>query len=684
MEKQSQAACCGVNFRRWSRKSYAAFSSIGKTIRIGVLGLCCSLLALPGHTKESRDTLFIPATPEVQDLEEVVVSAQLTPVVQSELMRIVQVITRAEIEQAPAGDLASLLQSVRGADIRKRGAFGMQADVGIRGGSFDQTMILLNGINITDPQTGHHNLNVPVDLQSIERIEVLQGAGARMFGPNAFSGAINVITRTPGSQPGEVTAEAGQHGLMGGSLTTGLTAGRTSHFLSIHGMKSEGFTRNTDFGAGNLYYRGAYDGAGFTVNLQGAFSQKAFGANSFYTPRFPDQFEEIQTGLFSLSLVPKGKLKIHSSVYWRRHHDRFELFRDEAPAWYNDHNYHLSDVAGANIQWSHPWKLGKSSLAMNYRYEHIYSTVLGHEMNEPRKAGSYQDVYYTRSYQRQGLSIMAEHSVYIGTVSLSAGTLAWLSPELGKGFSLFPGVDAAWQFHPDVRLFASASRTLRLPTFTDLFYNGPTNAGNPDLVPEKALSAEAGLKASHGTLHWEVALFRRWGKDMIDWIRSPGQEQWQSMNLTKVNFTGLEAGISMPLANIYEVQGKPAMVSVHYSHMFANKSSGDFQSHYVMDFLNHKADLRLEVPITPRSGTTWNVSYIDRQGQYMLYEDGGFSHLVSFRPWWSVDARVFYRFRAIELFAEANNLLDQQTVSLANVPQPGRWVKAGAAFTFGK
>lgn len=674
MERQSQAKSCVICFRRWSRKSYAVFSSMGKHVRIGVLCLSCSILSLPGFSRETRDTLQTQLPSQLLELEEVVVSAQLGPVVQSELMRVVQLITRAQIEQSPAGDLAGLLERVRGVDIRKRGPFGMQADVGIRGGSFDQTMVLLNGVNITDPQTGHHNLNIPVDVLSIERVEVLQGSGARLFGPNAFSGAINIITRSAGSQPALISLEGGQFGYASGSLSGGFSTGSLGHFISLNGLRSAGFAPNTDFTAANLFYRGSADLKRFTLDAQAAMGTKAFGANSFYTPVFPDQFEETQTNLVSLQLIPRGRVNLRPSLYWRRHHDRFELFRHEAPEWYIGHNYHMSDVAGASLKWMQPWGQGLSSVALDYRMEHIYSTVLGKLMDEPRKADKYEDVFYTNSFRRRGFSIMGEHILYLGEVTLSAGTLAWVNPELGQGFSLFPGLDAAWQMHPSLRFFASLSRTLRLPTFTDLFYSGPTNLGNPGLLPEKAIAGEAGLKASMKGLQIELAAFRRWGKDMIDWGKYPGEDRWKSMNLTKVNVTGLEGGFSTLPGTL------PMVLSVHYSFMTAGKSSGHYLSYYVMDFLKHKADLSLELPLGKNAGTTWNISYLDRQGGFVLYENGSYQGYVDFQPWWSADARAFYRLGQMELFTEVNNLLNQQTVSIANVPQPGRWARMGVTW----
>jgi vitamin B12 transporter len=683
MEKQTHALGCVLCFRRWSRKSYAVFSSLGKQVRIGVLGLSCSILSIAVHSKDNRDSLDVATARDgVFALDEVVVSAQRGPVLQSELMRVVQVISRAEIEQAPVADLASLLNNLRGIDIRKRGTFGMQADVSVRGGTFDQVLVLINGVNITDPQTGHHNLNVPVNLSSIERIEVLQGPGARLFGPNAFSGAINIITRAPGISKIDLSLESGQHGFGAASLSAGVKTANLNHFVSVNGSRSDGFTQNTDFENINFYYRSKLDKPGFYIDAQAAYTQKAFGANSFYTPRFPDQFEQINTGLASIQFVSKGKVNIRSSAYWRRHFDRFELFRNEAPTWYGGHNYHMTDVGGATANWMHQWSAGHTSMGLDYRFEQIYSTVLGHPLYDKKKATHYDDVFYTNSFRRSGISLMGEHTVYAGSFSLSSGVLVYYNPELENNVSLFPGIDLRYAFHENVRWFASLNRTLRLPTFTDLFYSGPANMGNANLQPEKAISAETGFRVMNSGLHFDLLVFRRWGRDMIDWGKEPGQELWKSMNLTQVNFTGLESGIDMPMGHFLPYLIYGSKLSIQYAYMHADKSAGDFVSNYVLDFARHKVNGSLAVPLGKKAGFHIVTSWTDRQGGYMLYEDGVFSRLVEFDPFWMVDTRVFYRPGNIELYAEVNNLLDAYVVSIANVPQPGRWIRLGVKMGF--
>ncbi|MFH1121290.1 MAG: TonB-dependent receptor [Bacteroidota bacterium] len=668
-----------VRFRRWTRRSYAVFNSLGRNIGIGVLSLTCSILVLPGHSQEQPDSSRTSANGREIDLGEVVVSAQRTPMVQSQLMRSVQVITRAEIEQAPATDLAGLLEHLRGVDIRQRGAFGMQADISIRGGTFDQTLILLNGVNISDPQTGHHNLNIPVDLSSIERIEVLQGPGARVFGPNAFNGVINIITAEPGKRSISGSLAGGEHGLMQASGNISVNTGKLSHLLSISGARSDGHTVNTDFRNGNLFYRGNIPVGKASLDLQSGYTFRAFGANSFYTPKYPDQFEETRSEFVSVKYMTSGKINLKPVVYWRRHHDRFELFREDAQEWYTGHNYHLTDVAGGSLNWMVSGKTGKTSVGADYRFEHIYSNVLGTNMESVKTVPGEDDALFTREYLRESFSLLAEQSFYLKAFSISAGLLVHVNKSLPDGISLYPGIDLGWQLNPAIRWYATANRTLRLPTFTDLFYAGPINLGNPELKPEEAVTLESGVKASAGIITAEVIVYRRWGKNMIDWVRFPEDVKWKSLNMTAVDITGVEAGFD--LMPDKKRGGKfIRKAGIHYTWIEAGKKSDGFTSLYVLDHLRHKLDLNLGLRITRNCGIDWAVSWQDRAGGYQPFPDGEDAIEIPYKPVLLTDVNVYYNFRLFRLFIEATNLLDSGVTDHANVPLPGRWVRAGIRF----
>lgn len=684
-------------FTHWSRKSYAVFNSLKAEVRIGVLALACIILTIPGKTlgigsgsshlvgvtNEDdddggmlSDAVLLDSISDHLDLKGVVVSAQRTPVLQSDLMRSVQVISSSDILRSPSPDIAGLLQSARGVDIRKRGGFGVQADVGIRGGTFDQTMVLLNGVNITDPQTGHHNLNIPVDIHSIERIEVLRGSAARLFGPNAFSGAVNIITKEPGSTGFTASLSGGQNGYGNLSISSGWSMGKTEHHLSLSGMTSDGYRHNTDFNTANAYYRGLFNLGGVRLDAQAGYHQKAFGANGFYSPRFPDQFEETRTGFISLGLIPFKIENLSMNSYWRRHGDRFELFRHEAPEWYHHHNHHLTDVAGFASNYSIMNKFGQTSLGVDYRFEHIYSNVLGYPLSSGKAVTGYDDVDYTHSFERSGFSMFAEHTAFLGPFSISGGVLAYLNAELDKRFSLFPGIDIGWQFNQHWRWYSSMNRTLRLPTFTDLFYSGPTNLGNPDLQPERATSLETGIKGMYGILSVEVTAYRRWGRQMIDWVRYPSDELWLSMNHTIVNTSGVEAYLDMPLRTL---PGNP-MLSLQYMFTYIDKQSDEYVSNYALDHLRHKVDITINVDITRRLGGRLLVSWRDRAGAYLLYADGAFQQMQPFESYMLADVRIHYDIKRFRLFVDGTNLFNTHYTDIANLPQAGRWVVAGVMF----
>ncbi|HNW48812.1 MAG TPA: TonB-dependent receptor plug domain-containing protein, partial [Bacteroidales bacterium] len=176
-----------ICFKRWKRTPWAAFASMGKIIKIGVLCVTYSLLVMKSQpllgqsaAKNGKDTL--------RDLEELIISTE-RPTPFQPLVRVIAVIQQQEIERAAVRNLPDLLRYLQGTDLRSRGGEGVQADLSILGGTFDQTMVMINGINFTDPQTGHHSLNIPVEISQIERVEILQGPGAWSEGSVAYAGA---------------------------------------------------------------------------------------------------------------------------------------------------------------------------------------------------------------------------------------------------------------------------------------------------------------------------------------------------------------------------------------------------------------------------------------------------------------------------------------------------------------
>ncbi|MCR5361843.1 MAG: TonB-dependent receptor plug domain-containing protein, partial [Bacteroidales bacterium] len=236
----------------------------------------------------------------VVGLEDVEILATRVPLTQMQAPRQVTVLHAVDIAAAAVHSINDLLEYAAGVDVRQRGDLGVQTDISVRGGTFDQMTLLLNGINISSPHTGHLSADFPISVQDIERIEVVQGPAARVFGTSAFTGAINVVTRTlpEGSDrlSGQAHVYGGSYGYAGAdaSLSHYSAIGQTGSYGGTGTLgysRSDGATSNSNFESTRAFYRGQYRQGETQVNLQLGYSYKPYGANTFYGAASRDQWE---------------------------------------------------------------------------------------------------------------------------------------------------------------------------------------------------------------------------------------------------------------------------------------------------------------------------------------------------------------------------------------------------------
>ena len=659
-------------FSKWSNKGWAIMDSLRSVVKIGMVPVTYTLVALPMCTFAATDSLTVSKN---VDINEVVVNAVAKKNVYSEMSRIVISISRDEIGKAPIHSVQDLLEQVLGADIRSRGALGVQADVSLRGGSFDQVLILLNGVNITDPQTGHHNLNLPHDIESVDRIEILQGPGTRIYGPNAFTGAINIVTGEQKESGAKVGITAGEYGYFSSFGSASWAKKSFRNFISVSHARSDGYSANTDFNTRSLFYHGQLASLLGTTSLQAGFSDKGFGANSFYTPKYPNQYERTKSIFTSLSQAKViGGFSLNSQAYWRRHQDRFELFRNNPAAWYKNHNYHLTDVIGGERQVNYSTEYSRTSLGAEYRYEHIYSNNLGVLFSDTLSVPGESSGFFNRQKARHNANFNLEQTIYLKGFVVSAGAMALWNSEFGWDKSF--GIDASYALTRDVRLFGSVNQSLRLPTFTDLYYSGPTNEGNSDLKPEHALSYEVGIKSTMKSVGFQLSLIRREGTDVIDWVKDPIDTKYKTRNLTNVTTNGLEVGGYYSFGELFEQAPGSSKLQVTYSYYKNEKESGSLISAYSLDYLKQKLAINLTSTLYKGFGFTFKATYQDRAGSFTTAADKE----VSYSPFTVCDVRIFKEFKHFTLFAEAANVFDNDYVDIGNIEQPGRWFKAGFKF----
>ena len=683
-----------LTFRKWGRKNYSSFLTVRKQVVISVLSVIYFLSTPVISMATVQDTSEVKME---YDLDEIEVSAQRTPALYSQVARIISVIESKEIEAAPAQSVQDLLEYVAAIDVRQRGTEGVQADVSVRGGTFDQTLILLNGINITDPQTGHHNLNLPVSLAQIERIEILEGPAARVYGPNAFSGAINIVTRQSANSEISAAVSGGSFGYFDGNLSGTFTTGKMQHMLAFNGKRSDGYTNNTDFDELNGFYSNQLNTEKGVLKFQLGMSEKGFGANSFYTPKYPNQYEATKTLFTSLKWEGNGTLHLTPVVYYRRHHDRFELYRtdkyqptndgynvwqnDTLPGWYSGHNYHMTNVYGANLNSWVKWAAGKTAFGVEFRREQIYSNTLGIDMDEPKDVPG-EDAQFTKSDDRNTVSGFLEHAYYINNWTFTAGLMANYISGSDLGINVFPGIDVSYNVSDAVKLYSSYNTSLRMPTFTDLYYDGPSNIGNPDLKPEKSATLEGGLKLRSKLVRGHAVLFYRHGKDIIDWVKEdPTAEIWQPQNLTEINNLGTEVQAQFLFRNQFGSQYPNVQISYLYNNI--EKGNAEFVSNYALDNLKHKLVGSLSEQLI--EGLTLDLRFVfqDREGTYTRFENKLPVEEVAYDLFWVFDGKLNYQRNRFSVFASLNNIFDKQYNDIGNVIQPGRWFKTGIIYKIG-
>ena len=252
--------------------------------------------------------------------------------------RTVTVLTAKEIQELPVNTINEVLEYVAGLDVRQRGPLDVQSDIGVRGGTFDQALVLVNGIRMNNMQTGHHNMNLPIPLAMIERIEILHGGASRVHGVGAMTGVINIVLKKAQTKlNGGYRTAVGAHGLQQHALNVGLKVGKWGALVGMQRDQSSGYVNNTDFESDrftlalerDITFLGFQGG----LSLLYAENQKAFGAADYYTTTFPDQFEATTTTLFGTSLkLAKNKLSYALDLNYVGGTDRFELYRRDTRA----------------------------------------------------------------------------------------------------------------------------------------------------------------------------------------------------------------------------------------------------------------------------------------------------------------------------------------------------------------
>jgi iron complex outermembrane receptor protein len=572
-------------------------------------------------------------------INDVVVTASRTPTSLSDLSRSVIIIGPDEIKNLPVNSVQGLLQYAAGVDLAQRGVDGVQSDVSIRGGTFEETLIMIDGISINDPQTGHHSMNLPITLDQIQRIEILEGSGSSIYGADAFSGVINIITKKGDEKSLSLQSSGGQNGYYDGNVSAAYPIGIFNNHISLSKQKSDGFTHNTDFNITNFSYQASLNSGYNNLNLFFGYNDKKFGANSYYSVIFKNQWEHTTTKLADITgNFGDERFSISPKIFWRRNDDNY-LLDYINPSFYQ--NIHQTNIYGAEIQASAVSGAGVTSFGGKYNTDKIESTNLG-------------------NHSRETEGIFAEQKfVPFGNLSVTANGFAYKYPDIG--WRIWPGINAGYTLADNLKLFSSVGEAFRIPTYTELYYTSPTSIGNPDLQHEETLNYEVGANNFNPYYNARVSLFYREGKNLIDWVRQSETAPWVAKNITKINTAGVEINLDFSISSF--LKDFPIYkAGIDYTYLNSSRVADEYQSQYLLQYLRHQLVANI-----------MNFWWLDIQQSWEFR----YENRVNAADYVLVDSQLSRNFNQFDLFLKATNLFNKPYYEVSGVPLPGRWITAG-------
>ncbi|RZM26397.1 MAG: TonB-dependent receptor, partial [Pedobacter sp.] len=576
----------------------------------------------------------------------------------SQQNRNIWIIDSEKIKSLPARSVSELLSYVSGVDVRQRGPGGVQADIGIDGGTFDETLVLLNGVKVSDPQTGHNMMNLPIAISDIDHIEVLRGSASRIYGINAITGAINIVTRTPiktgisanvfaGSSFKTNDATGNTFANYGVQATGELKLNTSSHLFSAGQEAGNGYRYNTAFNNQKLYYQGKINvGTTDHLSITAGYIHSNFGANAFYSaPGDKEAEETVKTTLASVEYSKKisSVWTLIPRVSYRYNIDDY-LYIKQTPEKF--HNHHETGVLDAELNNTFQTKIGVFGLGLEARTENINSTNLGKR-------------------DRTNAGIFGEYKFkLVDKLLINMGS--YLNYNSDYGWQAFPGIDAGYNFFGGWKAFINLGTGQRLPTYTDLYYKGPTNIGNDQLVPEKSTYAEGGVKYNDANLSFNASYFTRKISNFIDWVKTLQTDPWQPQNFSKVTTHGFTISADYKVPGISESNKVSSLrLGTSFTNLdpsFKTTLATANISRYALESLRNQLSGTASAEFYKTINLTVTARYCER---------------INYKSYTVLDTRLSFQRQKYSIYADGANLFNVQYIESGAVPMPGSWFTLG-------
>ena len=574
-----------------------------------------------------------------RQIDTVHVVARTDPTVVS-ATRSFEILTRADLARHASRSLADVLGLMLGVDAQSRSP--AQADLGLRGSTFNQVVVLVDGVRVSDVQSGHYALDLAVPVPMIERIEILRGTGSAMYGSDAIGGVVNIVTRAD-SAFGDAATRAGS---FGGALARGAVGGAVRGTLLRFGAdidRSSGHRDDTDYRIVQARAAGERRVGAARISADAAIGARQFGAADFYSPYPSFETTRTSTATMRATAPVTERLTLNGALHTRRHSDVFTLKRED-PAFYQ--NVH------------HGWQHGGEAMARIALASGLHAAVGAELLDARLRSARLGD----RSERRHAEFVQATLG-RAGSASLDAGLRHDWSSAVGSFVS--PSVGVAVPLPTGAQLRASASRGFRAPTWTERYYMDPANVADSTLGVERFGAYEVGLRVTPlASVSADVALFERRARSLIDWARPAAAvaplPPWRTMNFASATYRGIEA-----MVRISDVAGADWIVRGSGLRFDVSAQPGTIG----------KYALRPLTRVVGVSATTHEVRgaslTVDAQRARRAFED---DHI-------RLDARFDQSVGPIRLSAELLNLTNEDYLDVSGKPVAARSVFLGLAWS---
>jgi len=573
--------------------------------------------AVPAQPKENKIVIVVTGTFEPAPLEEINRSVEVIPVRDTEPLH---------------HYWTEVLQGDASLDLRQRGSNGTQGDLSVRGSTFGQTLILLDGFRVNDAQTSHHNLDVPVPLEALERVEVLKGAGSTLYGADAMGGAVNFVTVQPKAAEIRFGAAVGNFGVNSQDLSASFLQGHVNEQLTLWRDFSSGFRPDREYRNSEAFSRTGFTTALGDTTLLLGISDRPFGADQFYCncdslERTKAWFTGLRQGI--------GK-NTEADFGYRRHTDRFVLLLSD-PTFVPVNNH---------IDESYQFALRRhqelsTNTTLSFGGEGFHDSIDSNDLGQHAR-------FRGAGYVNLDARALGRFSVSLGAREEFYESDGQFTPSFAAGYALAK----AW------KLKGSVSRGSRIPTYTDLYHSDPFNHGNPNLKPESGWSYEGGVVWNPGG-RWnaDATVFHSRQTNVIDYVQTMANGPFVASNLERINFAGFEGSLRARLPH-----GQEAGVSYTVLHGAQDALRG-LQSRYTSNYPSHRAVLSWLGELPGKVQARSQLGVVQRFGA------------DPYAVWDAALTREFYgRVRANLQFA---NISGTSYEEIQNVVMPGRSVVFG-------